>query len=140
MSRRVRLEVDLDELHKAIADSVRDALHARDFSIGFRERTPTGRVVELSPLEPDELEGAFAEIGRNTAAALMLFDADLEDADGDVCVSCGTFVPGGRDKSGDGLVCVACNEHRPCGTVVGREDGSTFRCSLYPGHAGKCQP
>lgn len=64
-ARIVKLEVDLDELHAAIAESVRIALAATGHRIVGRD----GR---------DDTDGKIRELGRNAAAALMLFVAEDE--------------------------------------------------------------
>lgn len=91
---KVRIECSLDELHAAIANSVRVALYARRTTIAsvaapsIHRRdldgpcecmacTNHGELVR--PLTRAELADALSEIGRNTAGGLLAYAIDEDD-------------------------------------------------------------
>lgn len=67
MSERVRIECTLDELHQAIAESIRQCI------------TATRHRIVTSDNTSDE-ERKIRELGRNAAGALMLFAIDETEA------------------------------------------------------------
>lgn len=73
MGTKVRIEVDLDELHTAIAGSVRSWLSGAQIILCEPERTPDGSILEGTPLDASETERRIREAGRNVAGALMFY-------------------------------------------------------------------
>lgn len=74
---RIRLELDLEELHKVIAESIGQALEGQGLTLA---RLPRARP---APLDPVELDAAIEFLGRSAASALTAFTVSDAPIDGE---------------------------------------------------------